>query len=279
MRLLEARQRIGETRTRFATVKHPPVKPAPGGFPHRRASTLPFVSAGDMRELQRSALETFHFDVLQMTENAGRAAAALVLAMFGGKARSQRVVVLAGGGSMGASGLAAARHMAKWGFNVEPVIGEITDEMAPVARRQVEILRACGLYYGEQASSEETLREHLEHADLIVDSLVGYGLAGPPVGIAAAVAELATQSGRPVLSLDVPTGVDATTGQVYQPAIRATTTLLLDLPKRGILEESCRACVGELFLADVGVPALVYERAGIDLDGIFSEGPIVRIRR
>ncbi len=282
MRILEARQRVvtSATGVRLPTVKHAPVKPAPGGFPQRKAANLPFVAADQLRDIQRSAREDFHLDVLQMTENAGRAGATLALAMLGGKARGQRIIVLAGGGSMGASGLCAVRHLANWGFTVEPLFGEITEEMAPITRRQAEILRASGMHqHSEQNSSEDALREHMHHADLIIDALVGYGLAGPPTGIAAAAAELAVESGRPILSLDVPTGVDATTGQVYAPAIRAVTTLLLDLPKRGMLEPACRNCVGELYLADIGVPSAVHERAGFRSNGIFSEGPIIRIRR
>ena len=78
-------------------------------------------------------------------------------------------------------------------------------------------------------------------ADLVIDALVGYGLAGPPVGIAAAATELAVACKKPILALDVPTGVNAATGEVSSPAIRAMTTLTLDLPKRGVVEASARA--------------------------------------
>ncbi|MDZ7728508.1 MAG: NAD(P)H-hydrate epimerase [Dehalococcoidia bacterium] len=91
--------------------------------------------------------------------------------------------------------------------------------------------------------------------------------------------ELALECGRPILSLDVPTGVDSTTGTVSNPAVHASTTLLLDLPKRGLLEASCQHYVGAMYLADLGIPRGVYDSAGIDTSGIFTEGPIVRVRR
>jgi NAD(P)H-hydrate epimerase len=280
MWILEARQRVASSPIRLSARKHANVKVSPGGFPQRRAADLPFVAVDQLRELQKGAIEAFHLDPLQITENAGRAAATLALAMLGGRAQGQRIIVLAGGGSMGAAGLAAVRHLSNWGFTVEPIFGEIAEEMTPIARRQAEILRATGMHeHNEHNSSEESLREHMGIADLIIDSLVGYGLSGPPVGIAAAAAELAVASGRPILSLDVPTGVDAQSGGVYQPAIRAVTTLLLDLPKRGMLEASCKDHVGQLFLADIGIPTAAHARAGIRTEGIYAEGPIVRIKR
>jgi NAD(P)H-hydrate epimerase len=256
------------------------VKSDPGGFPERKMTEVPAASPEQMREIQRIAQEDFGIDILQMTENAGRAAAHLALAMLGGKGLRQRVVVLAGGGNKGAAGLCAIRHMVNWGLSVEPIFGEVESEMSFIARRQVQILRQAGIVEpGDEATSEMTLEEHLEHADLVVDALVGYGLEGPPIGIAAAITDLAVASKRPVLALDVPTGVSAVTGEPSQPAIRAVTTLALDLPKRGTCELPARAFVGELYLADLGIPRTVHERMGIATGNVFSEGPIVRVRR
>ena len=63
------------------------------------------------------------------------------------------------------------------------------------------------------------------------------------------------------------------------PAIRAVTTLMLDLPKRGLLDPAVRPFVGELYLADLGIPMTVHDRLGVSLSNIFDEGPIVRLRR
>lgn len=255
-------------------------KADPGGFPLRKASDLPAVSARQMRELQRVAQEDFGLDILQIMENAGRSIALLALEMLGGRGRGQRVVVLAGGGNKGAAGLVAARNLVNWGCQVAPIFGEVESETSFAGRRQVQILRESGIIDpGVQESSEITLEEQLSSADLVIDALVGYGLEGPPVGIAAAVTELACAAKRHILAVDVPTGVNATTGEVSVPAIQACTTLSLDLPKRGILEPQARSHVGELYLTDIGIPLRVHERLGISTGGIFNEGPIVRIKR
>lgn len=238
------------------------------------------MGATQMREIQRSAQEDFGMDILQIMENGGRAIARLALAMLGGRGRGQRVVVLAGGGNKGGSGLAAVRHMTNWGLTVEPVFGEVETEMSFAARRQLQILRAAGIVEPrDKETSEMTLEDHLAAADLVVDALIGYGLQGPPAGIAAAITEMAVASRRPILAVDAPTGVNATTGEVSSPSIRASTTLMLDLPKKGLLEPPCRDAVGALFLADVGIPHTVHEWLGISVGSLFAEGPIVRLRR
>jgi NAD(P)H-hydrate epimerase len=257
-----------------------PVKPDPGGFPQRKVSEVRAVSAAQMREVQRVAQEEFGLDILQLTENGGRATALLALAMLGGRGRGQRIVLLCGGGNKGASGLAAARHLANWGFHVDPVISGVEEEASFTARRQVHILRQCGIIEpADLESSEITVEEQLAAADLVIDAIVGYGLAGPPIGIAAAVTQLAIDARRPVLAIDVPTGVNATTGEISRPAIQAATTLMLDLPKRGVFEPTARTHVGELFVADLGIPHRVHERLGISVGSLFSEGPLVRLRR
>lgn len=256
------------------------VKADPGGFPQRKLSDVPAVSSAQMREIQRAAQEDFGYDLMQIVENGGRATAQLALAMLGGRGKGQRVIVLAGGGNKGATGLCAARHLGNWGLSVEPIFGEMESEMSWTAGRQLAILRAAGILEPRDLeTSEITVEEHIAHADLVVDALIGYGLEGPPTGMAAAITELAEAGHRPTLAIDIPTGVNANTGDVSQPAIHATTTVMLDLPKRGLLGANCRACVGELYLADLGIPRAVHERLGIASGPVFSEGPIVRLRR
>ena len=256
------------------------VKADPGGFPQRKASEVRWVTATQMRDVQRVAQEEYGIDIAQLTENAGRASASLALAMLGGKGRGQRVVILCGGGNTGAAGLATARHLSNWGFRVDPIVSGVEEEASFTARRQLQTLRLSGILEpGDMESSEITVEDQLADADLVIDALVGYGLEGPPQGIAAAVTQLALQAGRPTLALDVPTGVNATSGEVNSPAIRAITTLMLDLPKCGVLEPGARSHTGELFLADLGIPSSVPERLGLSIAGLFNEGPIVRLRR
>jgi NAD(P)H-hydrate epimerase len=254
--------------------------PHPGGFPERRLSEVPVVSPAVMREIQKLAQEEYFFDILQITENAGLAAARLALAMLGGRGRGQRVVVLAGGGNMGGTGLCAARHLVNWGVLVEPVFAEVEAEFSFNTRRQSQILKAAGMIdAGSEATSEAMMEQHLHNADLIIDAIAGYGLQGAPTGVGAALVRLVHTAGRPVLALDVPTGVSASTGESFSPAIVATTTLAMDLPKQGVVAAAARAATGELYLTDLGIPRIVYELVGVSLGTTFIDGPLVRLRR
>jgi len=249
-------------------------------LPERKTTDVPAVAPAQMREIQRVAQEDYGIDILQMTETGGGSVAELALRLLGGRGHGQRVVVLAGGGNKGATGLVAARHLVNFGVSVEPIFGEVEGEMSFVVRRQIEILRASGvLDSSDQATSEFTLEEHLERADLVIDALVGFGFEGPPGGIAAALTQLAVAAKRPILSLDLPTGVSASTGDASSPSIRATWTVALDLPKLGLYQPASRSYAGELFLADLGIPKIVHERLGIPMATVYSEGPLVRLRR
>lgn len=251
----------------------------PGGFPTRRADQVPSVSAEQMRDIDRAALEEFGLDILQLMENAGRAAATLAVAMLG-NAKGRRVVAVAGGGNVGGAGLVALRHLANAGAIAEPVLGFIPgDEVAPAIRRQVHILEQSRITEAHDSeSSEHTLEQHLEHADLIIDALVGYGAQGPLPGLCAAIAHQVARCDTPVLALDGPSGFNSTTGDCADISIAATTTLAYDLPKSAMVQKAFRANVGELYVADIGIPARAHARASTGYNGLYSEGPIVRIR-
>ncbi len=98
-----------------------------------------------------------------------------------------------------------------------------------------------------------------------VDALVGYSLHGPPRGRLAALVELVAERARRVVSLDVPTGVDATTGESPGVAVDPDVTVTLALPKTGLT-----AVGGDRWLADIGIPAPVYERTGLDYEPLFA---------
>jgi NAD(P)H-hydrate epimerase len=256
------------------------VKADPGGFPQKKVSEVPTVSAIEMREIQRVAQEEYGVDILQIMENAGRAIAILALQMLGGRGRGQRVSVLAGGGNTGGAGLCAVRHLVNWGVDAEGIFAEVESETSFLARRQLQILRYAGIMSpADEELSEYTLEERLLQSDLVIDALAGYGLQGSPTGMIAAAVELVMSTRRPILAVDVPTGLNATTGEISEPAIRAVTTLTLDLPKRGCLVPGARDVVGTLYLADLGIPRIVHERLGLRLGAVFSEGPLIRLRR
>ena len=118
-----------------------------------------------------------------------------------------------------------------------------------------------------------------EEADLVVDGLIGYSLSGAPRDAAADLIRWANEQGAPVLSLDVPSGLDATTGTASSPCVRATATMTLALPKEGLRAADVGQYVGELYLADIGVPPALYAlpSIGIEVGALFAKEEVIRL--
>lgn len=234
---------------------------------------LPALTTDQMREVDRVMTEDFGIALIQMMENAGRHLAALGREMLGGNVEGKSVVVLAGRGNNGGGGLVAARRMANWGARVSLALAAPPEEFADVPAQQLAIAIRMGL-------PVLTRSEHVRWQDvaLVLDALVGYGLRGAPNGMTAALILAANASGKPILALDAPSGLDTTTGAIFDPCVRAHATLALALPKVGLLKEHAREFVGELYVADIGVPPPVYATIGLGVPNLFAEAEIVRIQ-
>ncbi|MGH2348918.1 MAG: NAD(P)H-hydrate epimerase, partial [bacterium] len=105
----------------------------------------------------------------------------------------------------------------------------------------------------------------------------GYSLRGDPHGWAAETISRINGQPAPVLALDVPSGLDATTGRVGVPCVRAALTMTLALPKMGLLVEEAKPFVGALYLADIGVPPGLYERLGLTVGPLFAGAEVLKI--
>ena len=226
------------------------------------AESVPALTTDQMREVDRAMIEDLHVELIQMMENAGRGLADLAMRRFG----PDSVVVLAGPGGNGGGGLVAARHLANRGVAVSIVASSADLEMTPAAAHQLDIVRRMGLDVSADPAP----------AQLVVDALVGYSLRGDPSGRVAELIDWTNAANAPVLALDVPSGLDATTGRAANPSVAATATLTLALPKLGLLEAHE---VGELYLADISVPPLVYERMGLLVPKLFTEDGLVEVQR
>ena len=214
-----------------------------------------FVTADEMRKIDDMTIREFRVDVLMLMENAGRATAMLAMRMLQGTILGKRVACLVGGGNNGGDGMVAARHLANWGADVKVIVGTTKDKMKDVPLGQLHILEKMGVPI---LSTDYALRDY----DLLIDGLIGYGLEGNPRDRVAMMIEGANSSGHPVLALDLPSGMNATTGEAYDPCIKATATLTLALPKTGFLSPSTSPYVGDLYLADISIPRKVYQSFG-----------------
>jgi NAD(P)H-hydrate epimerase len=236
--------------------------------------SVPMVTAEQMREVDRIAMEDFGLGVLQMMENAGRNLAQNAMDMLGIAAgvevpdRSEGVTILAGSGGNGGGGLCCGRHLHNRGFPVWVVLSKDEEELRGSAANQLRILRKAGVEPVKPARAVEVIRR----SQLVVDALIGYSLRGAPRGRVAELIELCNDHARLVLSLDVPSGLNATTGETPGAVVRPERTLTLALPKAGL-----EAVRGELFLADIGIPREVYRPLGLTFEWPFQRRYWVRL--
>ncbi len=245
--------------------------------PEISMARLPSVTREQMVDVDRAMIEDYGIDLVQMMENAGRALAELARWRFlDGSANGREVVALVGAGGNGGGALAAARRLIGWGANVRVAIATEEDRFGPVSAKQLAILRRMGvepIRSGDFVSASDA-----PAPDLVIDGIIGYSLRGPPRGGAEELIRWAETAAAPVLSLDVPSGVDATSGVVHEPAVRAIATLTLALPKTGLAAPDARPRVGELYLADIGVPRGLYADVGLSDPGpLFGHGDILRL--
>jgi NAD(P)H-hydrate epimerase len=219
------------------------------------------VTASEMAAVDRVAVEEFGLGLLQMMENAGRNLARCI------RDRSpESVVVLAGDGGNGGGGLCCVRHLANRGVSVSVVLDRDPTALSGAARTQFETVRAMGVPVGVGA---DALAER--EPDVIVDALVGYGLDGPLRGTAAELVG-AVPGDATVVSLDVPSGMDATTGEREGVAARPDAVVTLALPKTGLA-----AAETDIALADIAIPAGVYASLDIPYSGPFDDEYLVSL--
>jgi NAD(P)H-hydrate epimerase len=218
-----------------------------------------------MRDVDRVAVEDVGLQLLQMMENAGR-----ILAWHVRDVRESDVVVVAGNGGNGGGGLTCARHLANRDIPVRVVLDRPPAELSGAAAHQSHILDETNVPI---TSGVESLADANERTT-IVDALIGYGLSGdvrPP-----ADEYIGWMSDFPgsTVSLDVPSGIDATTGETRGEAVAPVRTVTLALPKTGL-----DAHTGELYLADIGIPRTVYDRLDIEYEPPFGDDDWVRLEQ
>jgi len=223
---------------------------------------VPVLTAAEMREADRSTIEAIGLPGAVLMENAGAAVATAVLARCPG---ARHPVVVCGKGNNGGDGFVVARRLHERGA-LAILVGR-RDEVKGDARLHLEAYERSGGVVlevgGEGASS--TLEERLSGADVVIDALLGTGLdqepRGPARGAIAAIRG-ARDRGAIVIAVDLPSGVPSDTGEVSWATVSADVTVTFASPKLGqVLPPACDR-IGELIVADIGIPPSCLEATG-----------------
>jgi hydroxyethylthiazole kinase-like uncharacterized protein yjeF len=221
------------------------------------------ASAEQARGLDAAALRA-GVSVDALMALAGFQSARLTRRLFGTRSEDLRVAVLAGRGNNGADALGCARHLAAWGHPVRVlVLADIDDPESTYARQARAAVAAGAELRSHNEGFESALEWTLAGAGAIVDGLLGTGSTGPPRGMMGDGVRGINSASAAVLSIDLPSGLDASSGEVAGECVHADATLMLAIAKSGCLAESARSIVGQLWLADIGVPAASYRVVGL----------------
>ncbi|MBV8782011.1 MAG: NAD(P)H-hydrate epimerase [Phycisphaerae bacterium] len=197
------------------------------------------------REIDRRCVEEFHIPSIILMENAARAVADAAMQML---SERRSVLILCGGGNNGGDGLAAARHLHNRGCAI--TIGLTIDpaKFKGDALTNWQIVQAMNLPVIEAVPDAIAVSD----ADLIIDAIFGTGLDKPPRPPFDQIVAAIEQSKKPVLAVDVPSGLDCDTGKPLGPCIRATATVTFVAEKAGF--PNAADWTGRVIIGDIGAP-------------------------
>lgn len=188
------------------------------------------------------------------------------------------ILFVVGKGNNGANGIAAARHLVGRGRkNVTVLLGFSREDMAEMPKEQLKFYEHFG---GTTLSFASDGFPSVPSGGIIVDGLLGTGISKPPRGVIKDLIELINDTERPVLALDVPSGLNHVTGEVLEPCIRAAWTYNFHLLKSGQVVDGARKVIGELWTADTDLTYTAWEEAGVKTESIqelYSTGPIRQV--
>ena len=216
---------------------------------------MKIVTADQMRRLEQACVP-LGISLDQLMENAGLAVAQSARSILG-RAAGQRIVILVGPGNNGADGFVAARHLQRWGARVSAhVLGR---RLQSDPKRDLALHEGISLYDHIYDDGLPLLRRELEACTLVIDAVLGTGRARPMTGVMrdamTTLREIQEKrSSLELLALDLPSGLDADTGQTDPACPRADVTVSLGFPKIGLFRYPGAEKVGRLEVLDIGIP-------------------------
>ncbi|PKN35387.1 MAG: bifunctional ADP-dependent NAD(P)H-hydrate dehydratase/NAD(P)H-hydrate epimerase [Deltaproteobacteria bacterium HGW-Deltaproteobacteria-19] len=205
----------------------------------------------EIRAMDRWAIEKLAIPEEILMENAGLAAVALLDREFG--IAGKRFVVLCGSGNNGGDGLVVARKIHSLGGVPKVFLLGDPARFRGASATNFGILKRLPVDM-RAADDLEEIRRYIVHADIVVDALLGTGLDRDVSGLYRDAIDLINDSGRRVLSLDIPSGVNGDTGEIMGVAVRACWTVTFGLPKPGNVLYPGFGCCGELFVSGISFP-------------------------
>lgn len=224
---------------------------------------MKLATPNQMKEIDEIAINKYKIPGIILMENAALHVVKTAREMLN-ECNSGKITVVAGKGNNGGDAFAAARHLIQ-NFDVEIISLSHRDEVSGDARVFLDILENLNvdIKYLTSADSLNKFRTIINSSDLIIDGIFGTGIRGDIVNFYADIISALNESGKRILSVDIPSGINGQTGQVCNVAVKAEKTVTFSLPKVGLYQYPGREYAGDVIIADIGIPNDAVERAGL----------------
>lgn len=220
---------------------------------------MKICTADEMRKIDRHAVDIGRIPSIILMENAAFSCVREIE-----RKNPKRVGIFCGKGNNGGDGFAIARHLIQKGYDTEIFLVCGTD-FSNDAEINYEILEKMGAKI-TQITSQSPLEYYILAQDLIVDAIFGTGISGEITGLTAHVIDFINKYKKEVLSVDIPSGVNADTGEVLSVAVKADTTVTFAAYKKGMILYPGAEYTGEIIVSDISIPDYIIEGADIDTE-------------
>ena len=220
------------------------------------------LTAAQMQEIDRAAIRDIGIPGVVLMENAGRGMALQILDCFA-ELKPGPVLVLAGKGNNGGDGYVIARHLREQGWQAETLVLAERTAISGDAAINLKILEACKgqvTFAPDEASLEQALSA--QRPRLLVDALFGTGLSKPAAGHYARAIDWINQQDARVAAVDIPSGINASTGEILGSCVSADLTVTFAFPKIGLVSYPGAGHVGDMVTVDIGIPSQLQFRIG-----------------
>ncbi len=228
---------------------------------------LPVVTSEKMKYLDKKASSEYGIPDYQLMENAGKAVAEATLRVareeLGREPGALKAAVCAGRGNNGGDGLVSARYLKAAG--VQAVVYILSPKEAGFGElvvQNIQKAKDAGVPVSLVTAGElESLAAEFEKADILLDALLGVSAVGKPTGPVRRVIQLMNKSGKPIIAVDIPSGLSPDTGHHSGVYITAKHTLTLGFAKTGLMALHAQVNTGTITVLDIGYPKALIEEA------------------
>lgn len=221
----------------------------------------PIVTAEEMRWCDDTTIRSYGVPSLFLMENAGAGVARTIRERFG-PLKGKRILIFCGKGNNGGDGFVVARHLQNESARIDVLLLTPTRLLSGDAKKNFDILKKlaqkCSKVFSVRQFSSRLLSS-LDRPDIIVDAIFGTGFSGSVKQPYARAINWINSQNIPVVAIDIPSGVNGTTGEVGNVAIKASLTVTMALRKLGSICNQGKELSGQISVVDIGVPRQITE--------------------